>query len=147
MLSRRELIAAGVAGGLAPASAGAHTTTAALAEQPADREGQKHIARQLENVDSTLRNAFLTSSVAHGTIVRLRSDMEMFLRGNNKFPDYVEVGVAIFWEIYDWHVRYRQDIVVTRDVAGRYALRFMFTQLILRPDQDRNYLGVPTDRI
>ena len=65
MLSRRELTAAGVAGGLAPASAGAHTTTAALAEQPADREGQKDIARQLENVDSTLRNAFLTSSVAH----------------------------------------------------------------------------------
>jgi hypothetical protein len=146
MLSRRELIAAGVSGGLASTPTSVHTTPAVV-EQPADREGQKEIARQLESVDSTLRNAFLTSSVAHGTIVRLRNDMEMFLRGNNKFPDYVEVGVAIFWEIYDWHVRYRQEITVTRDVAGRYALRFMFTQLILRPDQDRNYLGVPTDRI
>ena len=146
MLSRRELIAAGVAGGLSSAPTSTDTTTAAFAEQPADREGQKDIARQLESVDSTLRNAFLISSVAHGTIVRLRSDMETFLRGNNKFPDYVEVGVAIFWEIYDWHVRYRQEITVTRDLAGRYALRFMFTQLILRPDQDRNYVGVPTDR-
>lgn len=145
MLSRRELIAAGVAGGLAaPNSAGAAIPEGV--EQNADREGQREIARQVQSVDTTLKNAFLSSSVAHGIIGRLRTDMETFVRANAKFPDYFEVGIAVFYEIYDWHIKYDQPIVVTRLADGRYTLQFMFSHLILRSDQDRNYIGVPTDR-
>jgi hypothetical protein len=145
MLSRRELIAAGVAGGLAAPGA-APAAIVETGEQDATRDGQREIAREIQSVDSTLKNAFLTSSVAHGIIVRLRADMETFLRANAKFPDYFEVGVAVFYEIYDWHVKYNQPVVVSRLTDGRYALQFMFSHLILRPDQDRNHVGVPTDR-
>lgn len=145
MLSRRELIAAGMAGGLAaPNTAGAASLEGE--EQDADRAGQREIAQQAQNIDTTLKNAFLSSSVAHGIIGRLRTDMETFLRANAKFPDYFEVGVAVFYEIYDWHIKYDQPIVVTRLADGRYMLQFMFSNLVLRPDQDRNFVGVPTDR-
>ena len=145
MLSRRELIAAGMAGGLAtPNTAGAVSLEGE--EQDADRGGQREIAQQVQNIDTTLKNAFLSSSAGHGIIGRLRTEMETFLRANAKFPDYFEVGVAVFYEIYDWHIKYDQPIVVTRLADGRYMLQFMFSNLVLRPDQDRNFVGVPTDR-
>jgi len=146
MLSRRELIAAGVAGGLA-ASPGAENEAMATAEQDADRAGQREIALQVQNVDATLKNVFLTSSVGHGVIPRLRADMEVFLRANQKFPDFIEVGIAVFYEIYDWHIKYDQPLVINRLSDGRYSLQFMFTNLVLRPEQDRNFIGVPVDRL
>lgn len=145
MLSRRTLITAGVAGGLA---APAHAASGGAAEeQSADREGQREIARMIQNVDRTLNDALLASCLAVGVVVKLRQDMEQFLRASGKFPDFIDVGVAVFFEIYDWHVKHRQQLTVTRVAEGRYAMQFMFTSLVLRPEQDRNYIGVPTDRI
>ena len=81
-----------------------------------------------------------------GIVAKLRSDMETFLRANAKFPDFIEVGIAVFIEVYDWHVKNRQQLTVSRLGDGRYAMLFMFTTLILRPEQDRNYVGIPYDR-
>lgn len=145
MLSRRELIAAGVAGGLTAAPDGASALP--VAEQEPDREGQREIARQIGGIDRTLNSAFLTSSVAHGFVGKMRGDMEQFIRANSKFPDFMEIGIAVFFEIYDWHVKNRQQLLVTRLTDGRYSMQFMFTSLILRPEQDRNYIGVPYDRV
>jgi hypothetical protein len=146
MLSRRELMAAGVAGGFAASPAGKDRAMGEVV-QDASREGQREIARQIQSVDTTLTSALLTSAVGHGVITRLRADMEVFLRANQKFPDYMEVGVGVFYEIYDWHIKYDQPIVINRVWDGRYALQFMFTNLVLRPDQDRNFIGVPFDRL
>lgn len=144
MLSRRELISAGVAGGLAsaPSLADAHTPV----EQEADRAGQREIAKAVSGLEGVLRDAHLTSSLAHGFVGKLRADMETFLRANAKFPDYFDVGIGVFLDLYDWHVKNRQPLTVTRTADGRYAMQFMFSTLILRPEQDRSYVGIPYDR-
>jgi hypothetical protein len=140
MLSRRDLITAGVVGGVAPGAA-------PPVEQPvADRDGQREIARRIGEVQDILRGAFQTSSLSHGVIAKLRADMEQFLRAHTKFPDFIEIGVGVFVEVYDWHVKNRQQLTVSRLGDGRYAMLFMFTTLILRPEQDRNFVGVPYDR-
>ena len=144
MLSRRELITAGAAGSLSAAPGIARPS--AVEEQQADREGQREIARMIQGVERTLDNALLTSSLAHGFVPKLRESMEQFLRANNKFPDFIDVGAAVFFDIYDWHVKNRQQLTVTRVADGRYAMQFMFSSLVLRPEQDRNFIGVPTDR-
>ena len=145
MVSRRELITAGVAGTLTTAAPA--RSLASGEEQEANREGQREIARQIQNVEEVLRSAYLSPSLSHGVIARLRSDFETFIRANQKFPDFIEVGVAVFWEIYDWHVKHQQQVMVTRLADGRYALQFMFTSLILRPEQDRNFIGIPFDKV
>ena len=144
MLSRRELITAGVAGSLS-AAPGAEGSTIG-AEQQADREGQREIARTIQTLERTLNSSTLPSSLGYGFVSKLRDSMEQFLRANQKFPDFIDVGAAVFFDLYDWHVKYSQQLVVTRVTDGRYALQFMFTSLVLRPEQDRNYIGVPTDR-
>jgi hypothetical protein len=144
MVSRRELITAGVAGTLTVAP-----TADALPvgeEQQADREGQREIAKQIQSVERVLRDAHLSSSLAHGFVTKLRQDMEVFLRANSKFPDFIEVGISVFYELYDWHVKHNQQLLVTRLGDGRYAMQFMFTSLILRPEQDRNFIGIPFDK-
>ena len=145
MLSRRELITAGVAGSLTAAPSVA--AAAPVEQQQADREGQREIARMIQTLERTLDSAFLSSSLAHGFVVKLRQDMEQFLRANSKFPDFIEIGPAVFYEMYDWHVKHRQQLTVTRLADGRYSMQFMFTSLILRPEQDRNYIGVASDRM
>jgi hypothetical protein len=140
MLTRRELIASGVAGGLTPPLRPAE-------EQDADRNGQREIAKAIGGVEEVLRNAHLSSSLSHGFATKLRADMEQFLRANSKFPDYVDVGVGVFFDLYDWHVKNGQQLNVTRLADGRYAMQFMFSTMILSPAHDRTYIGVPYDRI
>ena len=143
MLSRRELITAGMVGGMAPAPG---TAAVEPVQQAPDKEGQREIARRVQDVETVLRNTLQSSSTAYGFVPKLRADMEQFLRANAKFPDFVEVGIAVFIDIYDWHVKNRQQLTVTRVADGRYAMQFMFSTLILRPEQDRAYVGVPYDR-
>ena len=144
MLSRRELITAGVAGSLTavPSAAGAAPV---VEEQPADRDGQREIARQIQGLDNILEHAYRSSSLGHGFVPKIREQMLQFLRANAKFPDFFEIGPAVFMDLYDWHVKNRQQLVVTRQ-GERYTMQFMFSLMILRPEQDPNYIGIPYDK-
>jgi len=78
-------------------------------------------------------------------IVEIRRQFGLFLRANQKYPDFCEIGPGVFTELYDWHVRHRQPIEITR-TDNRMTIRFMFTGMLLRPEQDPGYVGIPFDR-
>lgn len=141
MLSRRDLIAAGVIGGLAAAPG-----EAGVIEQEADREGQREIARQIRQVEDALRDALLSNSLDQGFVAKLREQMQQFFRSNTKFPDFIDVGMNVFLDIYDWHVRNRQQLVIQRGPDGRYWIQFMFTNLILRAEVDASHIGIAYDK-
>jgi hypothetical protein len=137
MLSRRELITAGVAGGLVSESG------VAAAEQQIDRDAMRDVGKAISGVESAIRNLDAVSDGAVGSIRRL---METYLRSNGKFPDFMEVGISIFFAMYDWHVKHQQQLVVVRQTDGKYYMQYMFTMLILRHDYDPGYLGTPYDK-
>ena len=58
----------------------------------------------------------------------------------------IEVGLGVFMDLYDWHVKNRQQLVVQRAPDGRYWMQFMFTSLVLRPETEANYIGIPYDK-
>ena len=66
-----------------------------------------------------------------------------FARLSGKFPDYCDIGLDVFYDIYDWHVRQGQQINITRMSDQRIAILFMFTQLILRWENETTYVGTP----
>jgi hypothetical protein len=78
--------------------------------------------------------------------VKVREYFTQYMRANGKFPDYMEVGINVFYEIYDWHIKNNRQMEVSRVLENRMAIRFMFTLMILRQEQDPNYVGVPYDR-
>jgi hypothetical protein len=144
MFSRRDLLTASVAGGLAPTPAAALATAPAL--QEATRDGQREIANSVGQVESALRSALMTNTLAFGVVGKLRAQMEQFFKSNTKFPDHIEIGIAVFMDVYDWHVKHQQQLVITRQTDGRYWMQFMFTSLILRPEVDANHIGIPYDK-
>lgn len=142
MLTRRELITGGVAGSVVPMAHAEPATTG----QPAEVEVLRDIARQISDVDGTLTRGILSNAVTFGLAGKVRGQMETFFRTAQKFPDFIEVGYNVFMDVYDWHVKNRQQLVVTRGPDGRYWLQFMFTTLILRGEHDANYVGLPYDK-
>jgi hypothetical protein len=140
MLSRRDILAGGLAGGLAGEA------EARSEEQQPDRDAQREIARAVQDVERTLDRSLNAVSLSVGVVAALRKTFETFLKANAKFPDFCDVGLGVFYEVYDWHVRHRQQIVVSRQVDNRYIIQFMFTALVLRHDYDTNYIGYPYDK-
>jgi hypothetical protein len=95
-----------------------------------------------------LRTTFERQSApatAAASIGQIRQQQRVFIRANQKYPDYIEVGLGVWEDVYDWHVRYQQPITATRLADGRYTLSFMFTNLILRPDQAFEFVGFGFD--
>jgi hypothetical protein len=78
-------------------------------------------------------------------VARIRQQQHTWMRSTQKYPDFIEVGLDIWDNIYDWHVVHQQPVNMTRTVDGRYSMVFMFTTLLLRPDQAPDFVGFAFD--
>ena len=74
-----------------------------------------------------------------------RTIVVRYLADGRLDPDFIEVGIEVWENVYDWHVRHQQPIGATRTADGRYVMSVMFTTLILRSDQTNNYIGFGFD--
>ena len=129
MLSRRKLLAGAALGGAMTSDAG----------QPSERNIQD-IAQAIKDVRSAI-----DAQQSFSEIQRVRARQIEFLRAQAKFPDFMEVGVDVWFAVHDWHVRHLQPIALGRDPGGRYTLALMTTTVILRIGADQNFVGVPYD--
>src|SRR5690348_2525106 len=41
-------------------------------------------------------------------IAPVRAQIQTFLRANGRFPEFVDVGIDVWFQAYDWHVRHGQ---------------------------------------
>jgi hypothetical protein len=99
------------------------------------------VAKAIDDLNATVRRTLETSP----ELARLREQQRVFLRANQKFPDFIEVGIAVWESIFDWHVRHQQPLSVARSAEGRYIMAVAFTTLILRPELAENYVGPGMD--
>ena len=143
MISRRELLTAGMAGGL---SSSADATPVAATESQEVAGMLQAISRDIRALDSTLSRAALSNAVVFGLVEKVRAQFETFFRTNQKFPDFIDVGLGVFLDLYDWHIKNRQQLTITRGADGRYWMQFMFTTVIVRAEHDANYIGIPYDK-
>lgn len=99
------------------------------------------VAKAIDDLNATVRRTLETSP----ELARIREQQRVFLRANQKFPDFIEVGIAVWESIFDWHVRHQQPLSVARSAEGRYIMAVAFTTLILRPELAENYVGPGMD--
>ena len=142
MISRRDAMGAGL---FATLGAPAADTTQSRDDGEAVR-ALKDIKGELESVSTAVESGLIGPGLSAGQIGRIRDRFTTHLRAAGKFPDFMEIGIAPFYDVYDWHIRHQQQIQIVRISEQRFAIQFMFTQLIVRWEQDMNYLGVPFDR-
>lgn len=140
MVGRRDLVGGSVLAGLA----GLARPDSIAAEQ--NDRAVEEIARAIDKLRETLeRQAESCVLGPCGTIAQIRIQQKTFLKANHKFPDFIDAGVDSWFDLYDWHIKNSQPLTPTRMADGRYALGFMFTQIVLRPEQSANYISFGYD--
>jgi hypothetical protein len=140
MLTRREMLSAG----LLQTMPGSVTPTVVVGDQATER-----IIQALDRIEREIRNAWTTCGLpVCPEVDTIRVQQRTFLRGHQKFPDFIEVGITVWERVYDWHVRTLQPVTVTRREPGAFYTMTMAagpTRLILRPDVDDRFVGFPYD--
>jgi len=140
MISRREVVTVGMLGTLATASP-------AIAEIQQDVQALKDGFTKVEDAMRSLQRAtdegLRGNSMNYGGVGSVSDKIKRFARLSGKFPDFCDIGLDIFYDVYDWHVRQQQQINIVRLSDQRIAIQFMFTQLILRWENEPNYVGTP----
>ena len=157
MLTRRELVTGSALGAMAAASttaavdasAGEAGPEPAAAQQEVDNAALRTIATKTTEMDQTLdglSGVVRSNSLAFGFVPKLRDAYTLYWKTHGKFPEFCEVGTSVFYDIYDWHIKNRLPIPVSRFADNRVAITFMYTQLLVRTDQSAEYVGIPFDR-
>ena len=144
MITRREI----VSGGIVAATLGAGPEEAlAAAPLPQSRESDEKIVSLLTEIRDELKGAKPNCNVIDcPEIERVRNEQRTFLKGRNKFPDYIEVGADIWDRLCDWHVEHQVPLQVSRTAEGRYAMAFFLTFVVLRSDVANSYVGQGYDK-
>jgi hypothetical protein len=143
MMTRRDVMTGSFVGTLATGRAVPANGQKDSAE--AER-ALKDIKERLDDIKTVLDDGLNQPSLSHGLVIPVRQALDLYLKTNGRFPDYLEIGRAVFMHIYDWHVKYQQQIQINRTTDNRLVIRFMMTQLILRHEQDPAFVGTPYDR-
>ena len=139
MVQRRELVGGGLMAGLATFM----TPSAEAAVAPEDDEASAlAINRLRETVERQFEQIY--SSKWKG-VSRVRQQQRTWMLATRKYPDFIEIGLDVWDNLWDWHVAYQQPLSVSRVADGRYAMVFMFTTLLLRPDQSPDFVGYAFD--
>jgi hypothetical protein len=131
-------------GGLLAGLAGVFTPAAAVEPAAAADDTSEAAARAVDQLRTSLERQGTPGTVS-AAIGAIRQQQRTYIRSHEKYPDFIEVGLGVWEDVYDWHVRYHLPIAATRLADGRYVLGFMFTNLILRPDQAADFVGFGFD--
>ena len=141
-MNRRDMLSAGLLGSLAPAGA-------AEAQDQSDvilRQGLGGIDSSIDEFKGTVEQGLRGNSMNYGGVASVKNELQRYLKQSGRFPEYLDIGVSIFFDIYDWHVRHQQQIQIARMADQRMSIQFMFTQLVLRWENTENYIGQAYDR-
>ena len=134
MVERRDVIGGGLVAGLAaafgaPAGAQARRDTT-------DDAAEAKVADAIDRLRQSLEHEHESGDVA-----LIRAQQRTFLKANQKFPDYMDVGIDVWERMYDWHVRTRQPLNIVRLNDGRYGMVLGVTTLLLMPQQTGGYIS------
>src|SRR5712691_10517208 len=140
MLSRRDLIFSGaLASSLRPAEASAAQRSSQSSNSVNDDE-----IKALDEIRDALR--LLPHATLSPDLTDIRDKQRAYFKLNQKFPDYIDIGIQVWERLQDWHIENQQALKVSRTGDGRVEMEFMLTTLVLRPDLPDSQIGAPYDR-
>jgi hypothetical protein len=134
MVERRDLLGGGLVAGLAAAFGDPAQTQAR--RDPADDAADMKVADAIDKLRQLIEHQHESVEVA-----QIRAQQRTFLKANQKFPDYMDVGIDVWERMHDWHVRTGQAVTLLRTNDGRYGMVFGVTTLLLMPQQVGSYIS------
>ncbi len=144
-MTRREVVTGGIVAG-ALASASADTPASAPSPVP-QKDSDEKVVSLLTEIREELRRARATCNANDcQEVERVRNEQRTFLKGRNKFPDYIDVGADIWDRLCDWHIKNGLPLQVSRLPEGRYTLPFFQTFVVLKSDVANSYVSQGYDK-
>src|SRR5437588_5140455 len=134
MIARRRMLETTLFGGFLGAAAPA-------ASEPAGQSSERQ-TQEVVDALKEIRKAIEAPLGSFPEIALVRQKQIDFLRASGRFPDFVDVGLDVWFAIHDWHIRHLQPLAFGRDANGRYTIAVMATQIVLRPDLVPSFVGV-----
>jgi hypothetical protein len=142
-MERRNLVNGGLLAGLT-ALVAPESAEAAAGAGGGGQDGDQRVANAVVELRRSLEQQYQSQTQGPWSgINAIRKQQHDWLKSTQKYPDFIEIGIGVWDSIYDWHVRNQQPINMTRLADGRYAMAFMFTTLLLRPDMALEFVGYP----
>ena len=135
MLSRRELIAGGAAAHLAGGGASA-----------AQRSSDDDNGPELQSIREALDAIRGQHAVTTPAVSQLRDRQRQFFRLNQRFPECIDVGIRVWEQMQDWHIRHLRPLNIGRTGDGRWQMDFIMSVLVLKHELPENEIGQPYDR-
>ena len=133
-MERRNVIGGGLAAGLSSLLAEDSLAAGSPAAGAADEDAAT--ARAIDALRSMLERQHLGAELG-----QIRAQQRTFLKANQKFPDFIDVGIDVWERMHDWHVRNRQPLTIVRTTDGHYGMPFGETTLILQPHQVGDHIS------
>ena len=109
-----------------------------------EREAQDRLIEEISRAVRSVRDE-IERQYTFWEIAAVREPLRTFLRANGKYPDSIEVGIDVWQQVYDWHVRFQQPIALGRTAEGRYTILLLATNVVMRTDMAAGFIGVPYD--
>ena len=138
MIHRRKLVNSALF------ASAAVVTSAASTEAAAQQSGADviRVANAIDDFRKLIENEL---DPTRGVVAQIRTQQRNYLKANQKYPDFIDIGPFVWEQVYDWHIRFQQPVMVTRMNDGRYGIAFQLTTLVLRPEQPDSYISLPYD--
>jgi hypothetical protein len=149
MISRREVVTAGVLGTLVNAGTAERSEAQPAPTNPGEfilRDGLNKLDTSVDEFKASVDQGLRGNSMNFGNVGQVKTVIQKYMKAGGRFPEYCDIGLDVFYDVYDWHVRHQQQIQITRMADQRMAIQFMFTQLVLRWENDDRFVGTPYDR-
>ena len=84
--------------------------------------------------------------VSSATVATLRDRQRQFYRINQRFPECIDIGIRVFEEMQNWHIRNLRPLNINRTGDGRWQMDFILTVLVLKHELLENEIGQAYDR-
>jgi hypothetical protein len=136
MVERRDVIGGGLAAGLAALLGDAAAQGAQTTQRTVQTDDDAMTAKAVDALRVMIEHRHESQDIR-----QIRSQQRTFLKANQKFPDFIDVGIDVWERLHDWHVKNRQPLTVVRTNDGLYSMPFMATTLLLRPEQTAGYIS------
>lgn len=135
MLARRHMLGTTLFGGFLGAAI------------PAPDQNSQTTDRLMADIADALKEIkkSLDGPQSFTEIAGIRQKQLDYLKATNKFPDFIDVGLDVWFAVHDWHIKHLQQMVLGRDGSGRYTITLMSTQLVMRPDLVPTFISAPYD--
>ena len=134
MVERRDVIGGGLAAGLVAAFSG--PAGAQARRDPTEDVAELKVADAIDKLRQSIEHQHESAEVS-----QIRSQQRTFLKANQKFPDFIDVGIDVWERMEDWHVKTRQPLTIVRTNDGRYEMTLLTTTLVLQPQQVGTYIS------